>query len=177
MSLDGSPGASGTSPDALLLVRALTDAGRTLAVAESLTGGGVTDALVAVPGASACLRGGIVAYATDLKARLLDVPQGLLDRHGAVHPEVALAMADGVRTTLRADYGLATTGIAGPEPQDGALPGTFHVAVVGPSGSEVVSSGGASSQVPPRHAVRAAARDAAVQLALRRVRMDADAGG
>ncbi len=79
------------------VVRLLTDSGRTLAVAESLTGGAVLDALVAVPGASACLRGGVVAYAADVKHTVLGVPTDLLARHGTVHPEVALAMASGVR--------------------------------------------------------------------------------
>ncbi len=103
--------------------------GETVAVAESLTGGLLTSALVDVPGASAVLRGGVVAYATDLKARLLGVDQGLLDEHGAVHPEVALAMAAGVRERLDATYGVATTGVAGPDAQDGHPPGTVYVAV------------------------------------------------
>ena len=155
--------------EASLLVGVLTRAARTLAVAESLTGGSVTDALVAVPGASACLRGAVVAYATDLKARVLGVPQELLDQHGAVHPDVALAMAQGVRVVLDADYGLATTGVAGPEPQDGVPPGTYHVALVGPGGSEVVSASAPATGVPSRSDVRSAARDAALSLALRRV--------
>ena len=81
------------------VVAGLTAAGRTVAVAESLTGGAVVEALVAVPGASACVRGGVVAYATDLKASLLGVPTALLDAVGPVDPEVALAMARGVRDT------------------------------------------------------------------------------
>ena len=78
------------------LVALLTGAGRTLAVAESLTGGMVADALVGVPGASSCLRGAVVAYATDLKADLLGVPAEVLERLGPVHPDVARAMARGV---------------------------------------------------------------------------------
>lgn len=154
------------------LVAALTEAGRTVAVAESLTGGAVTDAIVSVPGASACLRGGVVAYAGDLKAHLLGVPSALLDRHGAVHPDVARAMAAGVRQRLGADYGLATTGVAGPDPQDGHPPGTFHVAVAGPAGVEVVSASPDVGARPARATVRAAARVAALDLALRRVLAD-----
>ncbi|WP_250448154.1 CinA family protein, partial [Actinotalea sp. C106] len=120
-------------------VEVLTRLRRTVAVAESLTGGALTDGLVTVPGASRCLRGGVVAYATDLKHELLGVDETLLSRDGPVHPDVARAMAQGVRVRLTADYGLATTGVAGPDPQGGRPPGTFHVAVAGPRGVEVRS--------------------------------------
>jgi nicotinamide-nucleotide amidase len=106
--------------------------GWTLAAAESLTGGAVTSALVAVPGASTVLRGGIVAYATDLKARLLGVPAELLDEDGPVSPRTARAMAQGACRATGADVGLATTGVAGPDPQDGHAPGLVFVAVAGP---------------------------------------------
>src|SRR5580698_8741567 len=77
----------------------------TIAVAESLTGGMLAAALTAIPGASAAVRGGLVTYATDLKASLLGVPSALLDRHGAVHPAVAAAMAEGARHRLAAVVG------------------------------------------------------------------------
>ena len=112
--------------DVLELMR---DGGQTLAVAESLTGGLICATLSAVPGASAVLRGGIVAYATELKARLLGVPQRLLDSHGPVHPSVAAAMAEGARVGLDAAFAVATTGVAGPEPQGGQPVGTVHFAV------------------------------------------------
>lgn len=159
-------------PDAVRLVAGLTATGRTVAVAESLTGGAVTSALVDVPGASRCLRGGVVAYATDLKAALLGVPRELLARHGAVHPDVALAMARGVRERLGADYGIATTGVAGPDPQDGRPPGTYFVAVQGPDGGEVVASTPDPAEepgsAPSRETVRAAACAAALALGVRR---------
>lgn len=145
------------------LVHLLTTAGRTIAVAESLTGGMVTDVIIAVPGASECLRGGVVAYATDVKASVLGVSQDLLDRHGAVHPDVAVAMAAGVRDLLGADYGIATTGVAGPMPQDGVRPGTVHVAVVGPDGTCCASP---PAVVGGRPEVRLAARDAVLALAV-----------
>lgn len=132
----GDPSASGT-PDVPALVHALRDAGATVACAESLTGGLVTARLVEVPGASAVVRGGVVAYATPLKAVLLGVDEALLAEHGAVHPEVARQMAHGVRTRLGADWGTATTGVAGPDPQDGQPVGTVHVAVAGPHGDAV----------------------------------------
>jgi nicotinamide-nucleotide amidase len=119
------------------LVQALIARGETLAVAESLTGGALAAALVDVPGVSGAFRGGIVAYATELKHALLGVDAGLLARDGAVHPEVARQMADGVRRALGTTWGVATTGVAGPHPQDGRPPGRVFVAVTGPSTSLV----------------------------------------
>jgi nicotinamide-nucleotide amidase len=121
------------------LLVALGARGWSLAVAESLTGGLVSATLVDVPGASAVLRGAVVAYATDLKGTLLDVVPALLEARGAVDPDVAAAMARGVRARLGADVGLATTGVAGPDPQDGQPPGTVHVAVSTPDGTTVRS--------------------------------------
>jgi nicotinamide-nucleotide amidase len=121
------------------LLVALGARGWSLAVAESLTGGLVSAALVDVPGASSVLRGAVVAYATDLKGSLLDVDRALLDARGAVDPDVAVAMARGVRARLGADVGLATTGVAGPDPQDGQPPGTVYVAVCTPDGAVVRS--------------------------------------
>jgi nicotinamide-nucleotide amidase len=111
-------------------------------VAESLTGGLVIAELVSVPGASATVRGGVVAYATDVKHRLLGVDAALLAAEGAVHPEVARQMADGVRAAVgtvdaAADVGIATTGVAGPDPQDGQPVGTVFVAVATPEGVSV----------------------------------------
>jgi nicotinamide-nucleotide amidase len=112
----------------------LISGGQTVAAAESLTGGLVAAALTSVPGSSAVFRGGIVAYATELKTELLGVPADLLDRHGPVHADVAAAMAAGVRRRLGAAYGLATTGVAGPGPADGQPAGTVFIAILGPSG-------------------------------------------
>jgi nicotinamide-nucleotide amidase len=126
-------------PDAGRLVGLLARTGLTVAAAESLTGGLVAASLVDVPGASAVLRGGVVAYATDLKASVLGVDAELLAARGAVDPDVALAMAAGVRRVCGADVGLATTGVAGPDPQDGRPPGTVHVAVVAAGVREVRS--------------------------------------
>nr|WP_066463871.1 CinA family protein [Sanguibacter suarezii] len=111
------------------VLASLGRAGRSLAVAESLTGGMLAATLVDVPGASSVFRGAVVAYATDLKSALLGVDPALLDSRGAVDPEVALQMAAGVRDRLGADVGVATTGVAGPDPQDGQPPGTVFVAV------------------------------------------------
>jgi nicotinamide-nucleotide amidase len=133
--------AAGVSPAAgatvAALVVELAARGQTIAVAESLTGGLVCATLVDVAGVSAVLRGGVVVYATDLKASLAGVPDDLLDERGAVDPDVALALAAGVRERCGADWGLATTGVAGPDPQDGVPVGTVYVAVVGAGTREV----------------------------------------
>jgi nicotinamide-nucleotide amidase len=105
------------------IVDRLTRAGLTIAVAESLTGGLLVAELIAVPGASAVVRGGVVAYATELKAALLGVDPALLAASGPIHAEVARQMASGVRERLGADIGISTTGVAGPDPQDGHPPG------------------------------------------------------
>ncbi len=116
------------------IVWTLTERQLSVAVAESLTGGLLCAALTSVPGASVVLRGGVIAYATDLKATLLGVPADLLAAHGAVHPGVASAMADGARERLAATFGVATTGVAGPDPAEGKPPGTVHIAVSSPGG-------------------------------------------
>ena len=106
------------------LVGLLKERGETLATAESLTGGLVGGALTDIPGVSAVYRGGVIVYATELKAQLAGVPEDLLAAVGPVHPDTAAALASGVRQRLEATYGLATTGVAGPDPQAGIEAGT-----------------------------------------------------
>ena len=149
------------------LVARLGELGWTVGVAESLTGGLVVSSIVSVPGSSAVLRGGIVAYATDVKGALLGVDETLLAAHGPVHPRVARQMADGVRRALGhdglpADVGIATTGIAGPVSPDGQPVGTVHVAVSTPLGSRVESV----QLTGDRAAIRAEAAALAVRIAL-----------
>lgn len=141
------------------VLASLGRAGRSLAVAESLTGGMLAATLVDVPGASSVFRGAVVAYATDLKSALLGVDSALLDSRGAVDPEVARQMAAGVRDRLGADVGVATTGVAGPDPQDGQPPGTVFVAVD-------VRGGLSQVQAFVLDGDRAAVRAATVQAAL-----------
>lgn len=150
---------------ARLVLDGARNRGLTIAVAESLTGGMVCAQLVAVPGASAVLRGGVVAYATELKSELLDVDPRLLDLRGPVSPEVALAMASGVRARLGSTLGIATTGVAGPDPQDGAPPGLAYVAAVG-AGAGDLGEVRALLLSGDRAAVRAGACQAALELAL-----------
>lgn len=121
------------------IIAELTRRGETVAVAESLTGGLLAAALIAVPGASAVITGGVVAYNTAIKHSVLGVDAALLARRGAVDPDVARQMAEGARRVLAvdgrdADYGLATTGVAGPDPQDGQRPGTVYLGVASPAG-------------------------------------------
>ena len=117
------------------LVAELTAAGQTVACAESLTGGLVSATIADTPGASLVLRGGVVAYAADLKTELLGVPAELIARVGTVDPAVAVALAEGVRARLRTTWGLATTGVAGPGSSEGKPAGTVHIAVAGPAGT------------------------------------------
>jgi len=118
--------------DAAAIISTLAERGQTIAVAESLTGGLLIAELVSVPGASAVVVGGVVAYNTELKARVLNVDAGALAEHGAVHPDVAAQMATGVRVALAlaagpAHIGISTTGVAGPDQQDGQSVGTVYL--------------------------------------------------
>jgi nicotinamide-nucleotide amidase len=152
----------------------------TIAVAESLTGGLLAAALASVPGASAVLRGGVVAYATDLKTVLLGVPADLLASHGAVDPDVAAAMAEGVARQLSASVGVGTTGVAGPDPVPGEpradgqrevpeIPiGTVYVAVH----FRGRTAGRALALSGDRQAIRAATVSQALALTLSAVRED-----
>jgi nicotinamide-nucleotide amidase len=122
---------------AAAIVLRLGERGETVAAAESLTGGLVAATIVEIPGASAVFRGGLVVYATDLKHTLAGVPEELLAERGPVDADVALALAAGARERCGADWGLATTGVAGPDPQGGKPVGLVFVAVAGPYGATV----------------------------------------
>jgi nicotinamide-nucleotide amidase len=142
----------------------------TLATAESLTGGMIGQIMTGVPGASAVYVGGVISYATRLKATLAGVPQATLDELGPVAARTAEQMALGVAATCAADWGLAATGVAGPEEQDGHPVGQVFVAVGRPSGGY--------SQVQelhlagPREEVRQQAADQALQLLVKVLGMD-----
>ena len=109
---------------------------RTIATAESCTGGLLAARLTDLPGASAYMRGAIVAYANDSKVALAGVPRALLERHGAVSPEVAEALAKGARKRLEADIGVGITGVAGPGGGTAEKPvGTVCLSIIAPEGS------------------------------------------
>ncbi|MDN4476152.1 CinA family protein [Demequina sp. SYSU T00192] len=144
------------------VIARLRERGASIATAESLTGGAVCSALIAVPGASTVVRGGIVAYTPAMKARLLGVDPDLIREAGVVSDAVAGAMARGVREATGATLGVATTGVAGPEPHDGAPVGRVHVAVAGPAGESTTRL-----DLPgDRAAVRSGTVDAALALVL-----------
>jgi nicotinamide-nucleotide amidase len=121
-----------TPVEAAEVISALIKRGETVATAESLTAGLVCATLAGVPGSSAAVRGGLIVYATELKAELAGVDAALLAERGAVHPEVAAQLAVGARLRCGADWGVGLTGVAGPAPQDGVTPGTVHVGLAGP---------------------------------------------
>ena len=109
--------------------------GKTLVTAESLTGGGIGNALTAVPGASAVYKGGVISYVNEVKRDVLGVSQEILDRYGAVSPWTAGAMASGVRKLLKADYAVSVTGLAGPTGDEFGNPvGTVYIGIASARG-------------------------------------------
>lgn len=133
--------------------------GVTVATAESLTAGMLASSLAGVPGASAVLQGGVVAYQSAVKQKLLGVSGELLASAGAVDARVAAAMADGARAALLSDIGVATTGVAGPSAHEGKPVGTVFTAISTAAGTvtfEYRFSG-------DRESIRCAARDAALK--------------
>jgi len=126
-----------TGVTAAAAVHELVERRQTVAVAESLTGGLLAATFVEIPGVSAVFRGGLVVYATELKHSLAGVPEDLLADRGPVDADVAKALAEGARRRCGADWGLATTGVAGPEPQDGKPVGMVFIAVAGPADTVV----------------------------------------
>lgn len=150
--------------DPAALVDALRRRGATVGCAESLTGGLVCAALTSVAGSSAVVRGGVVAYAADVKSQLLGVPAELLDGYGTVSASTALAMADGARRVLGTDIGLATTGVAGPDPSEGKPVGTVFVAATAMLEGEQAQAVRALSLHGSREEIRAATVDQALEL-------------
>ncbi|KXJ88520.1 hypothetical protein Micbo1qcDRAFT_17714 [Microdochium bolleyi] len=120
------------------IITLLKQANQTVAVAESLTAGGVMAALTSVGGASSVFRGGVVSYATELKRDLLKVDANLIAMHGVIHEEVARQMAVGARNIATTDvekpttWGIGTTGVAGPDLQDGKAVGTVFIGIASP---------------------------------------------
>ena len=124
-----------TASAAKRLGEVLSASGRTLAVAESCTGGLLGGAITSIPGSSLYFSGGVVAYRNSAKISLLGVPPDLIAAHGAVSREVALAMAEGILALFRADLAIAITGVAGPGGGSRGKPaGTVWVAVAAAGG-------------------------------------------
>ncbi len=110
--------------------RSLKERGLTLAVMESCSGGLLADTITNVPGSSAYFRGGIVSYATDIK-EMMGVDPAIIEEHGVISAQTASAMAAAVREHLQADIGIGITGVAGPDPQDGAPVGQVYISLDG----------------------------------------------
>ena len=142
------------------VVAAAREARKTVATAESLTGGMVAAALTAIPGSSAVVRGGVVSYVDDVKHAVLGVDAGVLERQGAVSEEVACQMAQGAKDDLQADVAVAVTGIAGPGgAEEGKPVGTVWLAVADAQGvrAELCRFPGDRSEVRTRTVLRALA--------------------
>lgn len=118
------------------VIRELRARGLSLATCESLTGGGLGAAITSIAGASQVYRGGLITYASDLKTVLAGVDAAHVAAHGVINEATARQMAVGAAWTCRADIGLATTGVAGPDPQDGEAPGTVWLGLALPVGWE-----------------------------------------
>jgi PncC family amidohydrolase len=147
-----------------VVAAALAERRLTVATGESCTGGLLAARLTSRPGSSAYVLGGIVGYANTAKQQLLDVPAGVLERHGAVSPEVGRALAEGVRARFGADVGVGITGVAGPGGGTPEKPvGTVHLCAVGPDGVR------ARSIVLPGS--RSAVRDRSVTVAMHLLRL------
>jgi len=146
-------------PEAVSLGRALTEARLTIAVAESCTGGLLGAALTAVAGSSRYVRGGVIAYADDVKAEHLGVGRHLLATHGAVSPEVARAMAAAVRLRYESSLGVGITGVAGPDASEHKPAGLVFVAVADATGVRMIRlDEDRGRELNRAHAVQAALR-------------------
>ncbi len=124
-------------PDPDPIVGRLIDAGATIATAESITGGRLAARLTDGAGSSAAFLGAVVSYATEVKISVLGVPEALVHDHGVISAECAHSMAEKVRTMMGTTYGVSTTGVAGPDTQEGQPVGTVFVGVAGPTGTDV----------------------------------------
>jgi nicotinamide-nucleotide amidase len=121
-----------TQSPAKSIIETLVARGQTLAVAESLTGGGLGFALTQVPGASAVFLGGIISYTTEVKVRELGVGQAAIDQYKVVSEEVAIEMAEGAKNKFATTWAISTTGVAGPGDYQGVREGTVWIAIRGP---------------------------------------------
>lgn len=147
-------------PPAAGVLGELAARGQTLATAESLTGGGLAALLTDVPGASRSYLGGVVSYATEVKTGVLGVPAAVVEEYGVVSGPCAVAMAEAARSLLGATYAVSTTGVAGPDPQEGRPPGTVFVGIATPTGSELLELRLSGDRRQIREATCAAALDA-----------------
>ncbi len=121
-----------TLPSAADVIDLLRANKQTLAIAESLTGGGLGAAITSVPGASDVFLGGVIAYSAQAKESILKVEREKIEKYGVVSEEVAIAMAVGARHLFGSTWGISTTGVAGPGDAGGVRAGTVWIAISGP---------------------------------------------
>lgn len=155
-------------PVAARVIARLAADGLTLATSESLTGGLIGAALISVPGASEVYLGGVIAYATPMKARLSGVDWEVLDIHGAVSAEAVHEMARGIRQATGADWGIAVSGVAGPTEQEGHPPGTVWIC----ASSARIGKSRRCGFTGDRAEVRAQTVTAALELLLAQLELD-----
>lgn len=145
------------------VVAALLEADSTIATAESCTGGWIGKRLTDIPGSSAAFYGGVISYTNAVKQRVLQVPEQILRQYGAVSEPVAAAMAEGVRTLMGTDFGLSTTGVAGPGSDELGNPvGLVYIALATACGTRCRKL----RLTGDREQVRRQAVECALQLAL-----------
>ena len=118
---------------ATTVVKQLIKAGKSVSVAESITGGGLGAAITDISGSSKVFLGGAITYSDLSKTKILEVPKRLITKHSAVSEEVAKAMAEGVRQLYKSDFAISTTGTAGPGKAYGKSTGTVWIAIAGKS--------------------------------------------
>lgn len=138
---------SGTEELAVEVIHTASELGQTIATAESLTAGLLASTLADVPGASAVLRGGLIVYATELKAELAGVDRGLLERVGPVDATVAEQLAAGTAARCGATMGVGLTGVAGPDPLDGHEVGEVFIGLWTRTGSSHIRLGAPGTPV------------------------------
>jgi nicotinamide-nucleotide amidase len=120
-----------------IVIKSLKKSGRTLSVAESITGGGLGAALTSIPGASDVFLGGVIAYTDKSKLKILEVANSILRKESAVSEAAAKAMAESVRIKFKSDYAISTTGVAGPGKAYGQKAGTVWIGIA--SKKEVIA--------------------------------------
>ncbi len=151
------------------VVERLRGAGKTVATAESCTGGGIGQALTSVSGSSSVYVGGVISYTNSVKQNVLRVPGAILEEHGAVSPETAMAMAVGVRNLLSTDFGISVTGLAGPNDDGSGKPvGLVYIGLASKTGVFAIEYHFSGH----RQSIRAQAVCAALELLLSEISND-----
>ena len=138
--------------EATKIVRALKRKGFTVSTAESITAGGVGEALTQVSGASAVYQGGFITYSDVSKTKFLGIPKRILTKYTAVSEEVAIGIAKSVREQFKTDFSIATTGVAGPGSAYCQKKGTVWIAIDSKAGTSTVQLALAGDRAQIRHA-------------------------